>query len=75
MIDQLRIDDTSRNYLVISSDIHYRYTSIVSKISKCMGLTKENILENPDIKYVSLPIMDKNGKCIRSLSNTDLLLN
>ena len=75
MIDQLRIDDTSRNYLVISSDTHYRYTSIVSTISKYMGLSEENILENPDIKYVSLPIMDKNGKCIRSISNTDLLLN
>ena len=75
MIDQLKIDNVSRNFLVTSSDIHYRYTSIINKISECMGLPIENILNNPDIKYISLPIIDKNGAYISSVSNTDLLLN
>jgi len=75
MIDQLRIDDVSKNFLVISSDMHYRYVSVINKISECMNLSKENILENPDIKYVSLPVLDKTGKHIQSLSNIDLLLN
>jgi len=75
MIDQLRIDDVSKNFLVISSDMHYRYVSIINKISEYMNLPKENILENPDIKYVSLPVIDKTGKYIQSLSNIDLLLN
>lgn len=75
MIGQLKIDNISRNYLVASSDMHQRYISIMENISEFMNLPIENILSNPDIKYVSLPIIDKNGKYIYSVSNNDLLLN
>ena len=75
MINQLKIDNVSRNYLVVSSDMHQRYISIIEEISNFMNLPIENILSNPDIKYISLPIIDKSGKYIHSVSNNDLLLN
>ncbi len=75
MINQLIIDDVPRNYLLISSDMHQRYINIIDTISKSLNLSKEHILENPDIKYVSLPIIDKNGKYTNCISNNDLLLN
>lgn len=75
MIDQLIIDNTPRNYLIISSDMHQRYINTIDKISEFMNIPSESILSNPDIKYVSLPVIDKNGKCIDSISNRDLLLN
>tara|TARA_Y100000768_G_scaffold373714_1_gene342643 strand:+ start:6551 stop:7453 length:903 start_codon:yes stop_codon:yes gene_type:complete len=75
MINQLIIDDVPRNYLLISSDMHQRYINTIDTISKSLNLSKEHILENPDIKYVSLPIIDKNGKYTNCISNNDLLLN
>ncbi len=75
MIDQLKIDEVPRNYLVISSDMHLRYISTIDSISKSLNLSKENILDHPDIKYVSLPVIDKNGKHINCISNDEMLLN
>ena len=75
MINQLKLDNFSRNYLVISSDMHQRYTTMIEKISKFLNIPIENILNNPDIKYISLPIIDKGGKYVESVSNNDLLLN
>ena len=75
MINQLKIDDMARNYLVISNDKHNRYISVINKISKYMNLSEDTVLNHPDVKYVSLPVIDKNGKYTHSLSNVDLLLN
>jgi hypothetical protein len=40
-----------------------------------MNIIKEQLENNPDVKYVSLPIIDKTGKTINSVSNKDLVLN
>ena len=75
MIDQLIFDDISRNYLVTSSDISKRYMLTTEKLCKFMNISSENILRNPDIKYICQPKIDKSGKIVGSISNHDLLLN
>ena len=40
-----------------------------------MNIKKDQLENNPDIKYVSLPIIDKTGKTVNSVSNKDLVLN
>ncbi len=74
MIDQLLIDDVPRNYLVVSTDMYTRYMTVINKISQSLNIPNENILKNPDIKYVSIPVIDKTGKIIDSISNKKLLL-
>ncbi len=75
MIDQLQLDNVSRNYLVISSDMHQRYKIVMDKISQFMNIPSDSILNDPDVKYISLPVVDKTGNYISSVSNNDLLLN
>ena len=74
MLTNITLDNQPRNYLIVSSDIKYRYESVISVISQFMGISDNKILENPDIKYVSLPVTDKTGSLITSLSNRDLLM-
>ena len=75
MINNFSIDSKSKNYLILSSDIKLRYEVVVNKICEYLKISENNkILENPDIKYVSLPIVDKSGNAISSLSNTELLM-
>ena len=74
MINNLSIDSKSKNYLIISSDIKLRYEIVINKICEYLEISDNRILENPDIKYVSLPIIDKSGNAISSLSNKELLM-
>ena len=72
MIHNLSLDHQSKNYLVISSDIESRYEEVVTKISQYFDTSAEKILENPDVMYVSLPIIDKSGNITSTLSNFEL---
>ena len=74
MINNFSIDSKSKNYLIISSDIKLRYEIVINKICEYLEISDNRILENPDIKYVSLPIIDKSGNAISSLSNKELLM-
>ena len=75
MIDQLIIDNTPRNYLVSSMNKNDRYLSVIKKICNELDITIDSIHSNPDIKYVALPIVDKLGKVIDSISNEHILLH
>lgn len=75
MINQLIIDNVSRNYLIISMNKNDRYLSVINKICSDLDITVDSIINNPDIKYVALPIVDKTGKTVDSVSNENILLN
>ena len=75
MIDQLILGNKPSNYLVTSTDSNSRYLLVTQKICNEMNIIKEQLENNPDVKYVSLPIIDKTGKTINSVSNKDLVLN
>ena len=75
MIDQLILNNKPSNYLVTSSDLNSRYSIVTQKICSEMNITKDQLENNPDIKYVSLPLIDKMGKTVNSVSNIDLVLN
>ena len=72
MINKFSLDHQSKNYLVISSDIESRYKMVITKVSEYFDKSVEKILENPDIMYVSLPVIDKSGNIISTLSNYEL---
>ena len=72
MIHNLSLDHQSKNYLVISSDIESRYETVIAKVSEYFDKSVEKILENPDVMYVSLPVIDKSGNIISTLSNSEL---
>ena len=74
MINNFSIDSKSKNYLILSSDIKLRYEIVIKKICEYLEISDNKILENPDIKYVSLPVIDKSGNVISSLSNTEFLM-
>tara|TARA_B100000035_G_scaffold306703_1_gene309071 strand:+ start:2572 stop:3471 length:900 start_codon:yes stop_codon:yes gene_type:complete len=74
MIDKLTIDSKSKNYLVVSSDIKLRYELVMNKICQYLEISEKKIIECPDVKYVSLPIIDKSGNIISVLSNKELLM-
>ena len=75
MIDQLILDNIPRNYLVSSMNKNDRYLSVINKISNELDIAVDSILNNPDIKYVALPVLDKLGKIIDSVTNEYLLLH
>ena len=75
MIDQLILSNKPSNYLVTSTDLNNRYLLVTKKICSEMNIKKDQLENNPDIKYVSLPIIDKTGKTVNSVSNKDLVLN
>ena len=72
MINKFSLDHQSKNYLVISSDIESRYETVIAKVSEYFDKSVEKILENPDVMYVSLPVIDKSGNIISTLSNSEL---
>ena len=72
MINKFSLDHQSKNYLIISSDIESRYETVITKVSEYFDKSVEKILENPDIMYVSLPVIDKSGNIISTLSNYEL---
>ena len=69
MINKLTLDHQSKNYLIISSDIESRYETVITKVSEYFDKSVEKILENPDVMYVSLPVIDKSGNITSTLSN------
>ena len=75
MIDQLILDNKPSNYLVTSTDLNNRYSMVTKKICSEMDINEDEIVNNPDIRYTSLPLIDKTGKAVSSISNEDLLLN
>ena len=75
MFDQLILDNIPRNYLVSSMNKNDRYLSVINKISNDLDIAVDSILNNPDIKYVALPVLDKLGKTIDSVTNEYLLLH
>ena len=75
MIDQLILNNKPSNYLITSTDLNSRYLLVTQKICSEMNITKDQLENNPDVKYVSLPLIDKTGKTVNSISNKDLLLN
>lgn len=75
MIDQLILNNKPSNYLVTSTDLNSRYLLVIEKICSELNITKDQLKNNPDIKYVSLPIIDKTGKIVNTISNKDLVLN
>ena len=75
MIDQLILDNTPRNYLVSSMNKYDRYLSVINKISNELDIAVDSILNNPDIEYVALPVLDKLGKIIDSVPNEYILLH
>ena len=72
MINKFSLDHQSQNYLIISSDIESRYEMVITKVSEYFDKSVEKILENPDVMYVSLPVIDKSGNIISTLSNYEL---
>jgi len=72
MINKFSLDHLSQNYLIISSDIESRYEMVITKVSEYFDKSVEKILENPDVMYVSLPVIDKSGNIISTLSNYEL---
>ena len=72
MINKFSLDHQSKNYLVISSDIESRYEIVITKVSEYFDKSVEKILENPDVMYVSLPVIDKSGNITSMLSNYEL---
>jgi len=72
MINKFTLDDQSKNYLIISSDIKSRYETVITKVCEYFDKSVEKILENPDVMYVSLPVIDKTGNIISTLSNYEL---
>ena len=72
MINKFSLDHQSKNYLVISSDIESRYKTVITKVSEYFDKSIEKILENPDVMYVSLPVIDKSGNITSTLSNFEL---
>ena len=72
MISELSLDHQSKNYLVISSDIESRYETVITKVSDYLDKSVEKILEDPDVMYVSLPVIDKAGNISSTLSNSEL---
>ncbi len=72
MINKFSLDHQSKNYLVISSDIESRYMMVITKVSEYFDKSVEKILENPDVMYVSLPVIDKSGNITSTLSNYQL---
>ena len=75
MIDQLILDSRPSNYLVTSIDLNDRYLMVTKKICSEMNIKEDEIINNPDIRYTSLPLIDKTGKIVSSISNEDFLLN
>ena len=75
MIDQLILDSKPSNYLVTSTDLNNRYLMVVKRICSEMNIKEDELINNPDIKYTALPLIDKAGKPVSSISNYDLLLN
>ncbi|MBL6700560.1 MAG: hypothetical protein ISQ60_01535 [Gammaproteobacteria bacterium] len=75
MIDQLILDNIPRNYLVSSMNKNDRYLSVINKISNELDIAVDSICNNPDIKYVALPVLDKLGKIIDSVPNEYILLH
>ena len=75
MIDQLILDNIPRNYLVSSMNKNDRYLSVINKIANELDIAVDSILNNPDIKYVALPVLDKLGKIIDSVPNEYILLH
>ncbi len=72
MINKFSLDHQSKNYLIISSDIESRYMMVSTKVSEYFDKSVEKILENPDVMYVSLPVIDKSGNITSTLSNYEL---
>ena len=72
MINKLTLDHQSKNYLIISSDIESRYETVITKVSEYFDKSVEKILENPDVMYMSLPVIDKSGNITSTLSNYEL---
>ena len=72
MINKFSLDHQSQNYLIISSDIESRYEMVITKLGEYFDKSVEKILENPDVMYVSLPVIDKSGNIISTLSNYEL---
>ena len=69
MIDQLILDNKPSNYLVTSTDLNNRYSMVTKKICSEMDINEDEIVNNPDIRYTSLPLIDKTGKAVSSISN------
>ena len=72
MINKFSLDHQSKNYLIISSDIESRYEMVITKVGEYFDKSIEKILENPDVMYVSLPVIDKSGNITSTLSNYEL---
>ena len=72
MINKFSLDHQSKNYLIISSDIVSRYEAVITKVGEYFDKSVEKILENPDVMYVSLPVIDKSGNITSTLSNYEL---
>ena len=72
MTSKFSLDHQSKNYLIISSDIESRYETVITKVSDYLDKSTEKILEDPDVMYVSLPVIDKSGKITSTLSNSEL---
>ena len=68
------IDDSPRNYLVVSSDSDFRHRFVIERISTFLNCPIDKVYDNPDVKYVSLPVIDSSNKVISSLSNKELIL-
>ena len=47
------------NYLVTSTDLNNRYLLVTKKICSEMNIKKDQLETNPDVKYVSIHIIDK----------------
>ena len=73
-LDKFTIDNTPRNYLISSNNIHGRYKFVLNKICDFMKILPDKIYNCPDIHYVSLPKTDVNGKIISSITNDELIL-
>ena len=72
MINKFSLDYQSKNYLIVSSDIELRYETVITQVSEYFEKPVGKILENPDVKYVSLPVIDKSGNITSTLSNSEL---
>lgn len=73
-MDGLLLDNVSRNFVIISSNIHNRYKSVIRSVANFLNTPEDKVLINPDVYYLSLPLIDKSGNIVRSLSNEEILL-
>ena len=73
MIDQLILSNKPSNYLVTSTDLNNRYLLVTQKICSEMNITKDQLENNPDVKYVYKELKRSSFK--RSFKVDDSTLN